>query len=312
MKQLLLITIACFCLSKAFCQSKQSIEIIWNLSSDNDTALVYYHIKTNYNQLDKKIKDYPVHNIHYMSPDEVFVDSLTSSIDIDNGEFSVIEMQPKSDIIKCLEDSSFLFSNIVPIEVENNFNLSAFMWILPEKAHILDHSCNAEGKFIHKNNTLIFTAKEVNNLQFKIHYKNTIPEKDKIFAEISPVPAYDKRDTLMFYSIYYNLNQWKYKSSDLSDLKILLKDIKDIKNYQILVSGYTDNTPFSSSKTNWELSSQRASNIVNCLISLGIPENNISASFHSHFQSSKNNDQSEKDRRVDICVLSINALDVNL
>jgi flagellar motor protein MotB len=75
----------------------------------------------------------------------------------------------------------------------------------------------------------------------------------------------------------------------------------------IMVSGFTDDIPFSGSTTytNWNLSTERAVNVVNMLIKEGFPSDRIFAAGFGEFQPKYPNDTEEHrrlNRRVEIGV----------
>lgn len=96
-----------------------------------------------------------------------------------------------------------------------------------------------------------------------------------------------------------------------SDILKKLTPIINNQDQKIRVEGHTDNVPIYNGekyKDNWELSTARASNVVNFLINENIlPPQNISAAGYSEFKPIAPNDTSEnrsKNRRVDIILLN--------
>lgn len=75
----------------------------------------------------------------------------------------------------------------------------------------------------------------------------------------------------------------------------------------VMVSGFTDDTPFSSSTTytNWNLSTERAVNVVKTLVAQGFPPDRIFAAGFGEFRPKYPNDTEEhrrQNRRVEIGV----------
>ena len=75
----------------------------------------------------------------------------------------------------------------------------------------------------------------------------------------------------------------------------------------VMVSGFTDDIPFSSSTnyTNWNLSTERAVNVVKTLINQGFPSDRIFAAGFGEFRPKYPNDTEEHrrlNRRVEIGV----------
>ncbi len=84
----------------------------------------------------------------------------------------------------------------------------------------------------------------------------------------------------------YDLGSAKIKKSMYPMLKRIAEAIKswDIKDYVIEVQGHTDNIPVVASskyESNWELSANRATNVVRYFISLGIPPDRLRAAGYA-------------------------------
>ena len=87
--------------------------------------------------------------------------------------------------------------------------------------------------------------------------------------------------------------------------KVIKKKVPD-KN--IGVSGHTDNVPikYSKWKSNWELSTARATNVLHYLVGRGIPSARLSAIGHGKHRSLASNATAQgraKNRRVEILIL---------
>ncbi len=84
----------------------------------------------------------------------------------------------------------------------------------------------------------------------------------------------------------YDLGSADIKPTMFPVLKKIAESIKNskIKNYVIEVDGHTDNIPIKNSvryPSNWELSANRATNVVKYFISLGIPPNRLRAAGYA-------------------------------
>jgi chemotaxis protein MotB len=110
---------------------------------------------------------------------------------------------------------------------------------------------------------------------------------------------------------------FKPGSAELNDdakrvLHLIYKTFADIPNL-IRVEGHTDNTPIlpgselsKKFKSNWELSSQRAINVLKYLIDLGIDKRRLSAAAYGDTRPVETNDVPEGrayNRRVEIIIL---------
>jgi chemotaxis protein MotB len=83
--------------------------------------------------------------------------------------------------------------------------------------------------------------------------------------------------------------------------------LRSLPNY-ILVEGYTDNVPIHTTEfpSNWELSSTRATNVVQELILYGVAPERLSATGYGEYRPQASNDSDEHrqlNRRVDIVLL---------
>lgn len=91
-------------------------------------------------------------------------------------------------------------------------------------------------------------------------------------------------------------------------IKVLAESLRDAP-MPIRVEGHTDSVPISNSqyRSNWELSTARASSVLTHLIDNGIPPEKLSAAGYSGFQPVADNATAEgraQNRRVDIVVLN--------
>jgi chemotaxis protein MotB len=91
-------------------------------------------------------------------------------------------------------------------------------------------------------------------------------------------------------------------------IKILAESIQN-NQIPIRVEGHTDSTPISSVryKSNWELSTIRAANVLQELVENGIAPERLSASGYGGFQPVADNETTEgraQNRRVDIVILN--------
>ena len=84
----------------------------------------------------------------------------------------------------------------------------------------------------------------------------------------------------------------------------MLRIPKDLP-WILQVDGHTDKNPIRTSRfpSNWELSSARAIEVVNYLISLGIPPNRLSATGYGEFQPLDKRDDEiahRRNRRIEL------------
>ena len=98
------------------------------------------------------------------------------------------------------------------------------------------------------------------------------------------------------------------KADSKQTLDILAGELKK-NDKQIQIEGHSDNLPIKSEKypSNWELSSARAINILNYLMSKGVDKTRLSAIGYADNKPVAQNDTEEgrsKNRRVDIVIIN--------
>jgi chemotaxis protein MotB len=106
---------------------------------------------------------------------------------------------------------------------------------------------------------------------------------------------------------------WEIHEQGKAVLKKILPVLMDLKNKEIEVRGHTDNLPIGPSlkhrfPTNWELSTERASEVVRYLQEQGIDPRLLKASGLSEYQPVAPNDTPEgkaKNRRVEILIVPL-------
>lgn len=83
---------------------------------------------------------------------------------------------------------------------------------------------------------------------------------------------------------------------------------KEVSDKNVGISGHTDNVPikYSNWKSNWELSTARAINVLHCLVGKGILPGKLSATGYGEYRPIASNEREEgrsKNRRVEIVIL---------
>jgi chemotaxis protein MotB len=144
-------------------------------------------------------------------------------------------------------------------------------------------------------------------------YKNLVKEmKDEIakgeitITELKGKLTMDVVDKILFAS-----GEAKVKKEGLDVLKRVVDILKNMKNKNIRIEGYTDNVQIASNlakiyPTNWELSAARALNVARYLQEQGIDPKIISATAFGEYQPLADNDTPEgraKNRRIAIILL---------
>jgi len=110
-------------------------------------------------------------------------------------------------------------------------------------------------------------------------------------------------ENILFASAKAELN-WKGKVA----LKKIANVLKEFSDRSFQVEGHTDNIPIKSSryKSNWELSTSRALNVVHLMIKEGVKAKNLSAAGFGEFKPRAYNDSAKGrklNRRIEIVML---------
>ena len=135
---------------------------------------------------------------HYLpkgrNPEEVFsftspreyefralLDERYNQILFNQGSFSLIRDDKMNDQDLIINDSRFIFQNDYKSSKEGYYGFCAavpegfqevnYVWVFPERFEVLSYEANADGEWSLIENTLSYTAKDVNNILFKIEYK---------------------------------------------------------------------------------------------------------------------------------------------
>jgi flagellar motor protein MotB len=115
-------------------------------------------------------------------------------------------------------------------------------------------------------------------------------------------------------AILFEIGEATLKPSSKPTLNRLSEIISDYENYRVLVQGHTDDIPLSNAEfeSNWELSAQRAVNVVEFLkTDSAIPGERLVAAGYGSFHPVVPNTSAEnlaKNRRVEIKLVPVTAL----
>lgn len=130
-----------------------------------------------------------------------------------DGAFSLI----KEDTLKeelIIKDGLYIFQNDVEKDTDGNFGCFAkpdgfsslnYVWVFPKSLQIVSYESNREGSWREENNTLSYIGTDVNNVLFKITYRQT-----------EDIPLY------------------------IADRDVVLKDTVEVKNKAITISIWDD------------------------------------------------------------------------
>lgn len=186
-----------------------------------------------------------------------------------------------------IENHQVLAKNKIQKEIKNKETQST------GPNHLLDGVKNPSDS---KEIKVLEFEKTVQNINANLEGKNKaqiIPEDTKITIRLSDGVLFDEGSAII-------------KADSKKTLDAVVFELKK-NNKNITVEGHSDNVPVVGGKysSNWELSSVRATNIANYLISSGIDKNRLSVAGYADNKPAATNSTEEgraKNRRVDIVI----------
>lgn len=186
-----------------------------------------------------------------------------------------------------IENHQVLAKNKIQKEIKNKETQST------GSNHLLDGVKNPSDS---KEIRVLEFEKTAQNIKANLEGKNKaqiIPEDTKITIRLSDGVLFDEGSAII-------------KADSKKTLDAVVFELKK-NNKNITVEGHSDNVPVVGGKysSNWELSSVRATNIANYLISSGIDKNRLSVAGYADNKPAATNSTEEgraKNRRVDIVI----------
>ncbi len=109
--------------------------------------------------------------------------------------------------------------------------------------------------------------------------------------------------------VVFDTGEAKVKDGSVETLKLIAPELRD-RDVEIRVEGHTDDQPVTSGrfKSNWELSTARATNVMMVLVAEGLSPQRVSVSGYGEFRPIASNAGEEgrkQNRRVDLVVTAI-------
>ena len=111
-------------------------------------------------------------------------------------------------------------------------------------------------------------------------------------------------------SILFDSGKTELKAEGQTALANLATALKSLNDREFLVAGHTDNVPIKTArfKNNWDLSTARAVEVVQYLISQGMTSKNIGAAGYGEFDpitDNKTEDDKAKNRRIEVILMPL-------
>ncbi len=131
-----------------------------------------------------------------------------------------------------------------------------------------------------------------------------IKTSSNLFAQKITIPD-EPRELTPAVNIYYEVNSSEITSKEESKLKVLVKKLKNIEEYRLILTGHTDST--GNDEYNLELSKDRVDNVFDILVDLELnPDFILPPKYFGRSKPRVNETSEEKasrNRRVEIAVI---------
>jgi chemotaxis protein MotB len=124
----------------------------------------------------------------------------------------------------------------------------------------------------------------------------------------------DRLKVTMVDQVLFPEGGWELSRTGEQTLNKIVPVLKGLQNKNVIVEGFTDNTPIGPAlkarfPSNWELSTARATDVVRYLAAQGVPKNELSAQGFGDSRPVASNDTPQgraKNRRVEIIITAQN------
>ena len=197
------------------------------------------------------------------------------------------------------------------------FGNFAAAWIIPEQFEVTDYQSNRPGEWVKRGNTLAFFAKQVNNIVFEIAYRRLSTPRfqalrehlqDNTAVELQQID--DGIKVILTNSILFPSGSAILSAPGKQLIKDVVDNLQANAEYRVVVEGHTDNIPIRGAlshrfASNWELSAQRALNVLHTLESAGIDPGRLQARAFGPYQPRKPNDSDanrSSNRRIELMI----------
>ena len=273
-------------------------------------------------------------NFLYVNPNRYEVSPESHSLLFEQGSYALIN---RGDFI----DSNNPQNSAVRIDSEGVYHLStwrgekqanghygfwhapepyqnfAAAWIIPAQFEILDYHSNQMGEWVRRGNTLAFFANQVNNLVFDIRYRRVSESQfTRLKRQLAEHQAVELENTeaglkvILTNNILFDSGSATLSPTGNTLLAQMIDGLDNHKNYHLIVEGHTDDIPIRGAlqqrfASNWELSAQRALNVVHVLVEAGLDPKQLQArAFGPHRPRVENSDANNRarNRRIELII----------
>lgn len=307
-------------------------ENIIYLQEDGRSHINYSTVRTNWRSYELHLdKNESLDEFLYIYPTDYEVDEESDGhakkLIFPQGSYATFRHGRFDKELTISEDGTFTFNSWDGIERPDghigawlngdDFTEYVYTWVFPDTIDILSYESNKKGEWVHRNNTLAFAARGVNDLTFTLKYrpqayKNTELMNDQSRLEKQREAALEDDKNLLRITVLERLlfrsGGSKLTSKGKDIIAELANSLGPEPTATIVVEGHTDDVPIEGRfkdiyPTNWELSAARSLAVVRHLAELGFPEKQLEVRAYSHHRPLASGDTPEaraKNRRIEL------------
>ena len=278
-------------------------------------------------------KEQPLDRYFYINPNDYTFDNSGAENNVlrfNQGNYALISEGDMGERVTLEEDGTYRLKTWTGEKLSNghygywntpnNFGNFAIAWVFPRHFEVVDHFSNRQGDWVQRGNTLAFFAKDVNDVTFEIVYRtraqgvyNALREQLKDVATADVVQDADSVVVTLGNEILYQSGEAKLSSEGQALVKRLADELADQNEFELLVSGHTDNVPIKGAlaqryATNWELSAYRAINVVHAFQAAGLDPKRLQAKALGEYRPREDNNTDAgraANRRTEITIQPI-------
>ncbi|MBI3594268.1 MAG: OmpA family protein [Nitrospirae bacterium] len=253
---------------------------------------------------------------------------------VSQAKYRALETSSNQELAKLREDIAALNSQKISQEAALNLEkkrlqdeisgLKSQKTDLEGKKEVLEHdltSLNDRLSVTEKQTAEIKAQKDEEINRLKGTYDNLVKDlKGEIEkGDIKVTQIRNRLSVNLVEKVLFNSGQAELKSKGKEVLKRVGKSLRDIKDKEIRIEGYTDNVPIGESlrdkfPSNWELSTQRATNVLRFLEEeADVEGSRLSAIGYGPFHPVASNETSQgrsENRRIEILLAPLDTQDV--
>lgn len=273
----------------------------------------------------------------YINPNRYEFDesaSMSNELRFDQGSYALINQgdyvnasAPEKSAVKVSSDGTYALRTWNGQKQPNGhygiwntpdpFDRFASAWVFPDQFELIEFSSNRTGEWVQRGNTLAFFAHSVNNIVFDITYRrraqpelSALKERLQTNDAIAFEQGEDNFKVILTNEILFASGSAKLTGPGRALIEDMVEGLVAEDRFEFIVEGHTDNVPIRGSlkrryPSNWELSAQRALNVVHALSQAGVNPNQLQArAFGAHKPRAPNDNTENRstNRRIELII----------